>query len=83
MDASQKQAFADAMKFYEDKAYAYNRALRDASMEQVKKRGIPVYVPSESEMKEWRAYGTQFMQSDVVRSSVNKETIDEAINAQR
>lgn len=82
MDAAQKQAFADAMKFYEDKAYAYNRALRDASMQEVKARGIDVYTPTAAEMKEWRDYGTQFMHSDVVSSSVSKETIDEAVKAQ-
>jgi TRAP-type C4-dicarboxylate transport system substrate-binding protein len=82
MDASQKQAFADAMKFYEDKAYGYNRALREASMKQVKAHGIQVYEPTADEMKKWHDYGTGFMQSDVVRSSVSKETLDEAIKAQ-
>lgn len=83
MDATQKQVFADAMKFYEDKTYAYNRALRDASMQEIKARGIPVYTPTPAEMKEWRDYGAQFMQSDVVQSSVSKESIDEAIKAQK
>ena len=48
MDAAQKQAFADAMKFYEDKAYAYNRSLREASMQAVKARGIAVYAPTQA-----------------------------------
>jgi len=82
MDAAQKQAFADAMKFYEDKAYAYNRSLRDTSLQQVKTRGIELYVPTPAEMKLWRDYGAEFMQSDVVRSSVSKETIDAAVKAQ-
>jgi TRAP-type C4-dicarboxylate transport system substrate-binding protein len=83
MDAAQKQGFADAMKFYEDKAYAYNRSLREASMQAVKSRGIAVYVPAAEEMKQWREYGAKFMQSDVVRSSVSKETIEDAIKAQK
>lgn len=82
MDAAQKKAFAGAMKFYEDKAYGYNRSLREASMKQVKDHGIQVYAPNPEEMKKWHDYGTQFMQSDVVRSSVSRETIDEAIKAQ-
>jgi TRAP-type C4-dicarboxylate transport system substrate-binding protein len=82
MDAAQKQAFAAAMKFYEDKAYAYNRALREASMKAVKARGIDVYTPTPAEMKQWHDYGAQFMQSDVVRSAVSRESIDEAIKAQ-
>lgn len=83
MDAAQKQAFADAMKFYEDKAYAYNRSLREASMQTIKSRGIAVYTPTAEEMKQWRDYGAQFMQSDVVRSSVSKDTIEEAIKEQK
>lgn len=82
MDDAQKKAFADAMKFFEDKGYAYNRSLRDASMQAVKGRGIELYTPNAAEMKEWRDYGAQFQQSDVVRSSVNKEVIQEVINAQ-
>jgi len=82
MDAAQKQAFADAMKFFEDKAYAYNRALRDTSMKAIKSRGIQLHTPGPAEMKEWRDYGSQFMQSDVVRASVSKEAIDEAVKAQ-
>ncbi|MEO7135713.1 MAG: TRAP transporter substrate-binding protein [Vicinamibacterales bacterium] len=82
MDAAQKQAFKEAMKFYEDKAYAYNRSLRDTALQQVKSRGIEVYVPTAAEMKQWRDYGTEFMQSDVVSSSVSKETIEAAIKAQ-
>ena len=83
MDAAQKQAFADAMKFFEDKTYAYNRSLRDASMKQVAARHIEVYTPNAAEMKEWRDYGAQFMQSDVVRSSVSKQDLDAAIAAQQ
>jgi len=83
MDAAQKQAFTDAMKFYEDKAYAYNRSLRDASMQQIKAHGIELYTPTAAEMKEWRDYGTQFQQSDVVRSSVSKESLQEAVKAQK
>lgn len=83
MDAGQKKAFADAMKFYEDKAYAYNRSLRDASLAQIKKRGIELYTPTAEDMKQWRDYGTQFQQSDVVTGSVSKQTIDEAVNAQK
>jgi TRAP-type C4-dicarboxylate transport system substrate-binding protein len=82
MDAAQKQAFADAMKFYEDKTYAYNRALRDASMKQIQARHIDVYTPTAGEMKEWRDYGAKFMQSDVVQSSVRKQDIEAAIKAQ-
>jgi TRAP-type C4-dicarboxylate transport system substrate-binding protein len=82
MDAAQKQAFADAMKFYEDKAYAYNRSLRDASLAEIKKRGIALYAPTADEMKEWRDYGTQFQQSDVVTGSVSKQTIDAVTKAQ-
>jgi TRAP-type C4-dicarboxylate transport system substrate-binding protein len=82
MDAAQKQAFADAMKFYEDKAYAYNRALRDASLQQIKTRGIQVYTPTAAEMKEWRDYGAQFQKSDVVQASVSKETIEAVVKAQ-
>jgi len=82
MDAAQKHAFAEAMKFYEDKAYAYNRSLRTSSMDVIKKRGIQLYIPTQDEMNLWRAYGAQFMQSDVVRSSVSEATIDAAIKAQ-
>jgi TRAP-type C4-dicarboxylate transport system substrate-binding protein len=82
MDAGQKQAFAEAMKFYEDKAYAYNRSLREASIEAIRKRGIALYTPTADEMKQWRDYGAKFMQSEVVRSSVSKETIDEVLKAQ-
>jgi hypothetical protein len=42
-----------------------------------------VYVPAGEEMKQWRDYGAKFMQSDVVRSSVSKETIEDAIKAQK
>jgi len=82
LDAAQKQAFAESMKFYEDKAYAYNRSLRDASLEAINKRGIALYTPNAEEMKQWRDYGTQFQQSDVVSGSVSKQTIDEATKAQ-
>lgn len=82
MDAAQKEAFGKAMKFYEDKAYAYNRALGAESLAQVRKRGIQLHTPTPEEMKQWREYGARFMQSDVVRSSVSKETLDEAIAAQ-
>jgi len=82
MDAAQKQAFTDAMKFYEDKAYAYNRSLRETSLETIKKRGIVLYTPTAEEMKQWRDYGTQFQQSDVVSGSVSKQTIDEVTKAQ-
>jgi TRAP-type C4-dicarboxylate transport system substrate-binding protein len=82
MDAAQKQAFTDAMKLYEDKAYAYNRSLRETSLETIKKRGIVLYTPTAEEMKQWRDYGTQFQQSDVVSGSVSKQTIDEVTKAQ-
>ena len=83
MDAAQKAAFADAMKFYEDKAYGYNRSLREAAMQTIKGRNIQVYAPTAAEMKEWRDYGAQFMASDVVTSSVSKATLDEALKAQK
>ncbi|MBS0320782.1 MAG: TRAP transporter substrate-binding protein [Proteobacteria bacterium] len=83
MDAAQKQAFAAAMKVYEDKGYEYNRALRETAMAQVAKRGIPVYEPKGAEMKLWEDYGAKFMASDVVRKSVNQATLEAAIKAQR
>jgi TRAP-type transport system periplasmic protein len=82
MDAAQKQAFAQAMKFYEDKGYEYNRSLREASLQAIKTRGIAVYAPTAEEMKQWRDYGTQFQQADVVRGSVSNDILDEAAKAQ-
>lgn len=82
MDAAQKQAFTDAMKFFEDKAYAYNRALRTESMKRIEAHGVQVYNPNAAEMKQWRAYGAHFMDSDVVHSNVSKAALEEALKAQ-
>ena len=83
MDAKQQEAFGDAMKFYEDKAYAYNRSLRDAAMQTIKAKGLTVYTPTAVEMAEWRKVGVDFMNSEVVTSRVPKQTIEQALAAQK
>lgn len=82
MDAAQKQAFKKAMKLYEDKAYGYNRSLRDEAMATVKAKGIKVYTPTAAEMAQWEKVGKKFMNSSVVTSRVSKKIIDEAIKEQ-
>lgn len=83
MDAKQQQAFWDAMKFFENKGYEYNRALRDSAMASIKARGIAIYTPTPAELAEWRKVGAEFMGSDVVSTSVDKKTLDQAITAQK
>jgi TRAP-type C4-dicarboxylate transport system substrate-binding protein len=82
MDAPQRQAFTDAMKFFEDKAYAYNRSLRTEAMKKIAAHGVQIYNPNAEEMKTWRAYGARFMDSDVVQSNVSKPALEEALKAQ-
>ena len=82
LDDKQKAAFDRAMKFYEDKAYEYNRSLRDAEMEKIKARGINVYVPTDEEKAQWIAAGDEFLKSETVNKMVPAETIQKAKAAQ-
>jgi TRAP-type transport system periplasmic protein len=83
MDAAQKAAFDKAMKTYEDKAYEYNRALREESMQKIKARGIQIYSPTADEMAQWRKAGATFMESETVKSRVPKEVLDRVLKAQK
>lgn len=83
MDAAQKQAFARAMKYYEDKGYEYNRALRAEAMQKIKARGIEIYTPNNEEMAQWRKVGEAFLESETVKSRVPREVIDQAVKAQK
>jgi TRAP-type C4-dicarboxylate transport system substrate-binding protein len=83
LDAKQQAAFRDAMKFFEDKGYAYNRALRDTALQAIKAKGVAIYTPTTAEMAEWRKLGSDFMASDVITSRVPKATLDQALAAQK
>lgn len=83
MDAKQQAAFKDAMKFFEDKAYAYNRSLRDTAMQAIKAKNVVIYNPTDAEMAEWKKVGSEFMASDVITSRVNKQTLQEALAEQK
>lgn len=82
LDAAQKLAFDKAMKFYEDKGYEYNRALRAESMQKIKAKGIQIYTPTADEQAQWRKAGAAFLESDTVKTRVPKETIDRVMKAQ-
>lgn len=83
LDDKQKAAFDRAMKFYEDTAYEYNRSLREAEMENIKARGINVYVPTAEEKAQWVAVGEQFLTSDTVKNMVPADLIEKAKSAQQ
>src|SRR5206468_2495856 len=83
LDARQQQAFREAMKFFEDKAYGYNRSLRDTAMQSIKGKGVTIYTPTAAEMAEWRKLGSEFMASEVITTRVPKATLDQALAAQK
>lgn len=76
MDAAQKAAFDKAMKFYEEKAYEWNRKLRDEAMQKIKARGIEMYTPTPGEMAQWKKVGATFAESDTVKSRVPQAVLD-------
>jgi TRAP-type transport system periplasmic protein len=82
LDDKQKAALDRAMEFYEDKAYEFNRSLRDQEMQKIKDRGISVYNPSEEEMAQWREAGAKFQESETVTNLVPSELIERARDAQ-
>ena len=82
LDDKQREAFDRAMTFFEDRAYAINRELRDKAMQQVADRGIEVYVPNEEEMAKWRAVGAEFLKSPTVTGMVAADVIERAQAAQ-
>jgi TRAP-type C4-dicarboxylate transport system substrate-binding protein len=83
MDAAQKAAFEKAMKFYEDKAYEWNRKLRDESMQKIKARGIEIYTPTPEEMAQWKKVGTTFAESETVKSRVPRPLLDKVVQLQK
>lgn len=83
MDAAQKPAFDKAMKFYEEKAYEYNRKLRDEAMQKIKARGIEIYTPAPDEMAQWHKVGATFADSDTVKSRVPRAVLERVIQTQK
>jgi len=83
MDDAQKQAFAEAMKVFEDKAYQYNIEERETSLKEIRARGIEVYEPNAQEAQAWRELGDKFLQSDTVKRLVPAEVIEQAQAAQK
>lgn len=83
LDAAQRKAFDEAMRFFEDKAYAYNRQEREESLKSIKAKGGQIYTPTEAEMAEWRKIGEAMYTADVVRSSVPASVIEEVRAAQK
>jgi len=82
MDAAQKIAFNKAMKFFENKAYQYNRELGAKSIAAIEAKGVKIYTPTPSQMAQWRKVGREFDNSKVVTSQVPKKTLDEVIALQ-
>lgn len=76
LDDKQKAAFERAMKYYEDKAYEFNRSLREQEMAKIAAAGIEVYTPTEEEKAEWLAVGEEFMKSETVRSMVPEDVLE-------
>lgn len=83
LDEKQKAAFDRAMKFYEDKAYEFNRSLREAEMAKIAEKGIEVYTPTEAEKAEWIAAGEAFLKSDTVKNMVSEDVIARARELQK
>jgi TRAP-type C4-dicarboxylate transport system substrate-binding protein len=83
MDEQQKAAFQRAMTLFEERAYQYNRELRETSLAQFRKRGGKIYTPTEAELKEWRAAGRGIWDSELVTAKIPKETIQKVLDAQK
>lgn len=83
LDDAQKAVFDEAMTMFEDKAYVYNRELRDEAMKAVDESGVKVIELTEDEMAQWREAGTDLWETDVVTERVGQETIDEVLELQK
>lgn len=82
MDAPQKKAFNEAMKFFENKAYQYNRQLGAQAIAAIKAKGVQIYTPTANEMAQWRKVGLALWGSSVVQGQVPKATIDDVVALQ-
>lgn len=82
LDDNQKAAFAEAMKFFEDRAYEYNRQLRQTEVEKFEQGGGKIYTPTEGELEQWRAAGRKLWEHELVKSTVPINIIDRVIEAQ-
>ena len=83
MDAAQQHAFNDAMKYFENRAYQYNRQLGTQAMADIKAKGVQIYSPTSSELAQWRKVGLALWNTNTVQGQVPKTTIDEVIGLQR
>jgi TRAP-type C4-dicarboxylate transport system substrate-binding protein len=83
MDAPQKRAFADAMKYFENKAYQYNRELGAKAIAAIKAKGVQIYTPTAAEAAQWRKVGLALWDTPTVKNSVPKATIDEVLALQK
>lgn len=82
MDAAQQQAFNKAMKFFEDRAYKYNREEGAKSIAAIEGKGVKIYTPTPAELAEWRKVGHALWNTSVVESQVPKSLIDEVVALQ-
>lgn len=82
MDAAQKQAFDKAMKFFEDRAYRYNRELGAKAITAIEGKGVKIYTPTATQMAQWRKIGVALWKTKVVQSQVPQSLIDQVLSLQ-
>ena len=82
MDDAQKDAFAEAVQLFEDRAYDYNSELREQELAKFKAGGGAIYSPTEEELAQWREIGRGLWESDSVTSKIPDELIQKVLGAQ-
>jgi len=82
LDASQKEALAKAMAYFEERAYHYNNQGRETSLEAIRKHGVDIYNPTPEELAQWEALGKKFRNTDMVKKAVPADLVEQVLAAQ-
>ena len=78
-----QKLLAEAMKFFEERAYHHNREGRAASMKAIQAKGVQIQQLTAEQLAQWQKLGAEFRQSPTVRKLVSQEVIDAAISTQK
>jgi TRAP-type C4-dicarboxylate transport system substrate-binding protein len=82
LDVAQKEVFDQAMAYFQERGYHYNRELRGKALEAIAAKGVVITELTADELAQWKEVGRALWETDLVKNSVSAETVDAVLAAQ-
>lgn len=78
-----QKLLADAMKYFEERAYHHNREGRSQSLKAIQAKGVQILQPTPEQMALWQKLGADFRQTQMVKRLIPSDVVDAALAAQK